>query len=72
MNTQRPILTYRDVSARTGIRVPALRKRLCTGTMPKPDLRVGGSPVWFPESLESWLTTAAPNARPQNRRENKK
>lgn len=56
----------------TGIKVTSLRKRLCTGTMPKPDLRVGGSPVWYPETLDAWLRTAAPNARPQNRRENKK
>lgn len=72
MNDQRTILTYSEIADRTGIKVTALRKRLCTGTMPKPDLRVGGSPVWYPATLESWLTTAAPGARPQNRRENKK
>lgn len=71
-NDQRSILTYSEIAGMTGIKVTSLRKRLCTGTMPKPDLRVGGSPVWFPETLAAWLTTAAPNARPQNRRENKK
>lgn len=66
------ILTYADVTAVTGIKITSLRKRLCTGSMPKPDMRVGGSPVWYLSTLNAWLKTAAPGARPQNRKENRK
>lgn len=69
MNQHRPLLTYKDISDTTGIKVTSLRKRLCIGTMPGPDLRVGGSPVWYPETLASWLATAAPGARPSTRKD---
>jgi hypothetical protein len=71
LTSQRTILTYKEIAGMTGIKVTSLRKRLCIGTMPKPDLRVGGSPVWYPETLTSWLSTAAPGARPSNRKDNR-
>lgn len=71
MTNQRSILTYSQIAGQTGIKVTSLRKRLSTGTMPKPDLRVGGSPVWYPETLAEWLKTAAPGKRPTRRKENR-
>lgn len=49
------LLTYNHITLLTGISTGALRKRLSTGTMPPPDLRHGGSPVWYPETLQPWL-----------------
>lgn len=53
------LLTYLDISRHTGITVGALRKRLATGTMPEPDMRHGGSPVWHRTTLVEWMRTAS-------------
>lgn len=67
-----PLLTYKDIAEYTGINVTSLRKRLCIGTMPQPDLRLSGSPVWYEATLALWLSTAAPGARPSTRKDHTK
>jgi transcriptional regulator with XRE-family HTH domain len=62
------LLTYEDIAERTGISVGALRKRLAKGTMPKPDLRHGGSPVWFETTLALWMSTASHGDRTHAKR----
>lgn len=63
------LLTYQDISDATGITVGALRKRKCLGTMPEPDLFLGGTPVWREGAIAAWLKRAAPSVRQPRRAE---
>ena len=36
--------------------------------MPKPDVRYGGSPVWFESTLAEWMKTASPGDRNSRKR----
>lgn len=49
------LLTYADLSVRTGISPGALRKQLHDGRLPAPDYRLGGSPVWVEKTLAAWF-----------------
>lgn len=74
MSTDETPLTYQDISDRTGITVNALRKRKHLGTMPPPDLSLGGTPVWFPTpEFTEWMRTAGHSVRGprRNRKGNK-
>jgi predicted DNA-binding transcriptional regulator AlpA len=52
-----------DGAARvTGLRPVTIRQYLWRGTFPSPDVRLGRSPGWFPETIAAWMA-----ARPTHR-----
>lgn len=54
MSATATMLTYSDISTRTGITVDTLRGRLRDGGMPKPTDRFGNVPVWDSAVIEEW------------------
>lgn len=49
------LLGYSEISAATGLRPHTLRVWATRGKLPRPDYRVGQTPVWLPETLTEFL-----------------
>lgn len=49
------MLDYKGVSEMTGLAVQSLRQYQADGKMPKPDGKMGGSPVWYSKTIRGWM-----------------
>ncbi|MFF4409812.1 MarR family transcriptional regulator [Streptomyces sp. NPDC001404] len=45
---------YAKVEEVTGIKVGTLRRYKKEGHMPAPDITVGNSPGWYPQTIQEW------------------
>lgn len=65
------VMTYREVSAHTGLTVNALQQRAHAGGMPAPDGRFGNTPYWLRETILRWAPLGSPEPRPRRTRSDK-
>jgi len=52
------MLTYLDTAGlaeRAGLTPSTTRTYLCRGQLPAPDVMVGRTPGWLPETVDAWL-----------------
>lgn len=50
--------TYLDTAGlalRAGLSASSARTYLCRGQLPHPDVHVGRTPGWLPETVDAWL-----------------
>lgn len=48
-------LGYNEVAAALGLSPSSIRAYYSTGRMPQPDVTVGNTPGWTPETITAWV-----------------
>ncbi len=57
-DSERPeVWGYAKVAEVAGVKVPTLRRYKKTGHMPPPDITVGNSPGWYPQTIKDWVAS---------------
>ncbi len=59
-------LSIAEVAALAGISPTTVRGYLLRGYLPEPDVRLGQSPGWLPETIRPWLDARAAKAQPSS------
>lgn len=54
-----------QVAELAGVKVPTIYQHRKRGTMPEPDARLGGVPVWKRRTIEKWIATRPSGGRPR-------
>jgi len=47
-------LTISDIAEATGLKVDTINKYRTRNTLPEPDSKIGRTPVWKRETIETW------------------
>lgn len=58
------LLDISAVARRRGVTTSTIRAYLSRGQMPAPDIRLGQTPGWLPQTIDAWLTKPTPTNHP--------
>ncbi|MFD7918320.1 MerR family DNA-binding transcriptional regulator [Streptomyces sp. NPDC059740] len=54
--TDRTPWSYKEIAAHIGVQPDTVRSYRKHGLLPPPDLRKGGRPYWYADTIRHWVT----------------